>query len=167
MLHTLSKSILTVKGVESPSPAQLDQRPQVSPHLVARAAKLSTSSTKQNTNAGISRALPPPSTSIGGTTSARQNRPRKGNMNAAPSSDDHSPEEGPLDELLIKLFEQLPHPKDFMLFLKAYLKLYRTLRYDGWKLDENYDAHIIQLSRIIEELEKTGQCVIRGKIIRP
>ena len=168
MLHKLTESVLTVKGVESSSTAQQDRRPRVSTQTVARAAKPSSSfSTKQITNAGLSRPLPPPSTSMGGTTAARHNRARNGSINAALSSDDHSQEDGPLDEHLIKLFKRMPDPKDHMPFLRAHLKLYRTLRYDGWKFYEKYDTHIIQLSRVIEQLENTGECVIGGKIIRP
>ncbi|KAF7513783.1 hypothetical protein GJ744_007834 [Endocarpon pusillum] len=164
----LAESVLAVKGVESPPTAQHDRRRRASTQGVARAAKSSSSfSTRQITNAGLSRPLPPPSTSIGGTAAARHNRARNGNINAAPSSDDHWQEDGPLDEHLIKLFKRAPDPEDHMPFLRALLKLYRTLRYDGWKFHEKYEPHIVQLSRVIEQLENTGVCVIGGKIIRP
>lgn len=167
MLHKLSESVLTVKGVKSPSTAQQDRRIRAPIQIVARAGKSSSSfSTRQINNAGLSRPLPP-STSMGTTTPARQNRARNGNINAALSSDDHWQEEGPLDEHLIKLLKRAPDPKDHMPFLRADLKLYRTLRCDGWKFYEKYDTHIVQLSRVIEQLEKTGYCVIGGKIIQP
>ncbi len=168
MLHTLSRPVLAAKGSGNHSAAQQGRRPRASTNLVVIAAKSSTCfSTKQNTNADLSRALPVPSTSLGGTKAARQNRPRKGNIHAAPSSDDHPSEHGPLDKHLIKLLKQMSDPKDYMPLLRTHLTLYRTLRDDGWKFDEKYDAHVIQLSQVIEQLEKTGECVIGGKIIRP
>ncbi len=168
MLHRLPKSVLTVKGVDNPYKAQQDRQTRAPTHLVVTAVKSPNPfSTKQKTIAGLSRALPLPSKSIGGTKAARQNRPRQSNINAAPSSDDHSSEHGPLDNVLLKLFKEVSDPNDYMPLLRTHLTLYRTLRDDGWTFDEKYDAHVIQLSRVIEQLEKTGECLIGGKIIRP
>jgi hypothetical protein len=54
-----------------------------------------------------------------------------------------------------------------MSVLKEDLALYLGLQFDGTNYDHQWNGHVAQLVRVMEQLEKTGECVIGGKIVRP
>lgn len=54
-----------------------------------------------------------------------------------------------------------------MSVLKADLVQYLGLQCHGGKVYHQWDGHVAQLVRVMEQLEKTGECVVAGKIVRP
>jgi hypothetical protein len=51
--------------------------------------------------------------------------------------------------------------------LKEDLAQYLSLQFDGTTYDYQWNGHVAQLVRVMEQLEKTGECVVAGQIIRP
>jgi hypothetical protein len=54
-----------------------------------------------------------------------------------------------------------------MKILQDDLLIYRTLAYDGRNYRGPWVPYIVQLDRVMEQLEGTGECVIKGETIRP
>lgn len=79
----------------------------------------------------------------------------------------YPPEGGPLDQEIATLIEYSKSANNALALLRAELLLWAERAYNGDTFTDVSDDQIKQLVRVIEELKLTGQCVVRGKSLRP
>jgi hypothetical protein len=172
MLSKSSGSVLPQTGTQNPSTTSQDSLPRTTAQSTRRASTGSSSSSSPICR--ISNPIP---------TIRRPSHPRSVQRTSAPEarrSDDgashrkyrsffgrNPDEDGPLDKRIIKVLETSKKPKDYMKILQDDLSVYRTLAYDGRNYRGPWVPHIVQLDRVMEQLERTGECVINGEAIRP
>jgi hypothetical protein len=171
MLFKSSRS-LPQTGTRQPSTTTQDSLPPKTAQSTRRASTGSSSSSSPTCR--ISNPIP---------TIRRPSHPRSVQRTSAPEArrSENGPnhrkyrsffgrnpdEDGPLDKRIIKLLETFKKPKDYMKILQDDLLIYRTLAYDGRNYRGPWVPHIVQLDRVMEQLERTGECVINGETIRP
>jgi hypothetical protein len=172
MLSKSSGSVLPQASTQSPSTTTQDSLPRTTTQSTRRAS--AGSSSLSSPTCRISNPSP---------TIRRPSHPRSVQRASAPEaqrSDNgtshpkyrsffgwNQDEDGPLDERIIEVLETSKEPKDYMKTLHNDLVVYRSLAYDGRNYRGPWVPHIVQLNRVMEQMRRTGECVIDGETIRP
>ncbi len=166
----LPRSLRPLNGTKNASTPSQDKQSRPSTQAFGRAATGSSSSPLPKSRIpGLTPSEAPPSQpiSLKRTSAASGGRPSNTKLNATQGSGLNQGESGPFDDHIRKVVLQNKDPKKFLPMLREDLVQYLTLQFDGRNYDHQWDGHVTQLVRVIEQLERTGECVVGGRIVRP
>ncbi len=94
-------------------------------------------------------------------------RSSNGRGNGTSPSNLYPPEGEPLDQDITTVIGCSETVDAALVLLRSELLLWAQRAYNGITFTGDCDDHIKQLVRVIGELKRTGQCFIKGKLIRP
>jgi hypothetical protein len=79
------------------------------------------------------------------------------------------PPSGPLDSEIAQILMQNKRSERYLDILRAGILSHALMSYDKETelFTEAYDMHIAQLVRVLDELKRTGECIVGGRIVRP
>jgi hypothetical protein len=79
------------------------------------------------------------------------------------------PPSGPLDSEIAQILMQNKRSERYLDILRAGILSHALMSYNKETelFTEAYDMHIAQLVRVLDELKRTGECIVGGRIVRP
>lgn len=187
MLSKIPQCTQPLKGANGPFPSAKSQQSRIASKIPAGATTASSSSALTSSSSAGSITISDPSNAhlSRATTAAQAMRAKRGgSVTALPPNgrsngrgdgrgftltppDPTPPEEEPLDEDIITMLEHSQTVHIALTILRSEVLLWAQRAYNGKMFTGDSDGQIKQLVRVIEELKRTGQCMIRGKSVRP
>ncbi|KAF7508491.1 hypothetical protein GJ744_009204 [Endocarpon pusillum] len=195
MLSKIPQCTQPLKGANGPFPSAKSQQSRIASKLPATVTTASSSSkSSPSSSAGYITISDPSNAHLTRATTAAQamRAKRGGSIKALPPngsgngsgnghgngrgngrgftlthSDPTPPEEEPLDEDIISILEHSQTVHIALVLLRSEVLLWAQRAYNGKTFTGDFDRQIRQLARVIEELKRTGQCIIKGKSVRP
>jgi hypothetical protein len=78
------------------------------------------------------------------------------------------PPPGPLDSEITHILMQNRRPEHYLDILRAGILNHALMSYNKETelFTDAYDVHIAQLVRVLDELKRTGECVVGGRVLR-
>jgi hypothetical protein len=160
----LSKSLRpnqVPKSTKHPSPSSQNRQPHTAIKATGRAAS-NPPPPRRITNPNPNEAHLSQAISAAQTRSIR-GRPLSALGNGCPQPS------GPLDSDIVHILMQNKRPERYLEILRAGILNHALMSYNKETelFTDAYDMHIAQLVRVLDELKRTGECVIGGRIVRP